>query len=133
MKSKAERALERTSKHAILATVDCEDSYANPHNFSLLGFSRLDAIPNDHLYQVENICSGMPEVEKHVTCKLCLLVKCGMEKRACIAEVGAVLFLVPLLSSEDSKTQENVVTTLLNLSIDHNKKAMIMDTPDYDF
>ncbi|KAL5202845.1 hypothetical protein ABZP36_013797 [Zizania latifolia] len=54
------------------------------------------------------------------------LARSGNDTRAFIGEGGAVPLLVPLLRSEDTATQLNAVTALLNLSIlDANKKRIM--------
>eukprot|EP01018_Ginkgo_biloba_P015197 Gb_29276 [translate_table: standard] len=87
----------------------------------------LEATKMTAAFLVENLCTGSPEVKKQVAYELRLLAKCGMDNRACIAEAGAIPLLVPLLSSDDPKSQENAVTALLNLSIHENNKTKIME------
>uniref|UniRef100_A0A0D6QWD0 RING-type E3 ubiquitin transferase n=1 Tax=Araucaria cunninghamii TaxID=56994 RepID=A0A0D6QWD0_ARACU len=89
----------------------------------------LEATKMTAAFLVEKLTTGTAEVKKQVAYELRLLAKCGMDNRACIAEAGAIPLLVPLLASEDAKTQENAVTALLNLSIFHNNKALIMEAP----
>lgn len=48
------------------------------------------------------------------------------DNRILIAEAGAIPFLVNLLTSEDVLTQENAVTSILNLSIYENNKGLVM-------
>eukprot|EP01018_Ginkgo_biloba_P011668 Gb_10871 [translate_table: standard] len=79
-------------------------------------------------FLVEKLSTGSPEVKKQVAYELRLLAKCGMDNRACIAEAGAIPLLLPLLWSEDPKSQENAVTALLNLSIYENNKVKIMES-----
>ncbi|XP_042487146.1 U-box domain-containing protein 10-like [Macadamia integrifolia] len=54
------------------------------------------------------------------------LSKRSTENRILIAEAGAIPLLVNLLTTEDVRTQENVVTSILNLSIYENNKPLIM-------
>ncbi|KAL2494004.1 U-box domain-containing protein 17 [Forsythia ovata] len=49
------------------------------------------------------------------------------EKRACIAEAGAIPQLKTLLTYHDAIAQENSVTALLNLSIYDKNKIQIMN------
>lgn len=90
----------------------------------------LEATKMTAAFLVGKLSTGTPEVQKQVAYELRLLAKCGMDNRACIAEAGAISQLVPLLSSEDPKTQENAVTALLNLSIYENNKAVIVEAAD---
>jgi len=71
--------------------------------------------------------SKSPETQNQAAYELRLLAKCGMDNRVCIANAGAIPLLVPLLLSKDSKTQENAVTALLNLSICESLKIPIME------
>ncbi|KAA8532584.1 hypothetical protein F0562_032600 [Nyssa sinensis] len=54
------------------------------------------------------------------------LSKRSTDNRILIAEAGAIPVLVNLLTTEDSLTQENAVTSILNLSIHENSKGLIM-------
>lgn len=54
------------------------------------------------------------------------LSKRSTDNRILIAEAGAIPTLVNLLTSEDVLTQENAVTSILNLSIFDNNKGLIM-------
>ncbi|XP_054810526.1 U-box domain-containing protein 11-like [Prosopis cineraria] len=54
------------------------------------------------------------------------LSKRSTDNRILIAEAGAIPVLVNLLTSEDVLTQENAVTSILNLSIYENNKGLIM-------
>ncbi|KAF7827691.1 U-box domain-containing protein 11 [Senna tora] len=54
------------------------------------------------------------------------LSKRSTDNRILIAEAGAIPVLVNLLTSEDLLTQENAVTSILNLSIYENNKGLIM-------
>ncbi|KEH30893.1 armadillo/beta-catenin repeat protein [Medicago truncatula] len=54
------------------------------------------------------------------------LSKRSTDNRILIAEAGAIPVLVSLLTSEDVMTQENAVTSILNLSIYENNKGLIM-------
>lgn len=75
---------------------------------------------------IEKLATGNAHVQKQVARELRLLSKAGADNRICIAEAGGIPLLLPLLSSEDAKTQEHAVTTLLNLSIiEDNKKDIV--------
>lgn len=54
------------------------------------------------------------------------LSKRSTDNRILIAEAGAIPHLVHLLTTEDEITQENAVTSILNLSIYDNNKGLIM-------
>lgn len=54
------------------------------------------------------------------------LSKRSTDNRILIAEAGAIPVLVNLLTIEDGLTQENAVTSILNLSIYENNKGLIM-------
>ncbi len=77
-------------------------------------------------FLVGKLVTGSPEAQKQAAYELRLLAKCSMDNRMCIADAGAIPLLVSLLSSKDSKTQENAVTALLNLSIFDKNKMLIM-------
>lgn len=89
----------------------------------------LEAVKMTASFLVGKLATGSSEVQKQAACELRLLSKCGMENRRCVAEAGAIPFLLPLLSSADSKAQENAVTAILNLSIYSNNKTLIMAAP----
>ncbi|XP_057862242.2 U-box domain-containing protein 4 [Cryptomeria japonica] len=74
---------------------------------------------------VEDLQSDSFEIQREAAGELRLLAKYNMENRITIANCGATRHLVRLLSSLDSKTQENAVTALLNLSINDNNKTEI--------
>lgn len=86
----------------------------------------LEAVKLTASFLVGKLATGSSEVQKQAACELRLLSKCGMENRRLVAEAGAIPFLLPLVSSADSKAQENAVTALLNLSIYDNNKTLIM-------
>lgn len=54
------------------------------------------------------------------------LSKRSTDNRILIAEAGAIPVLVNLLTTDDILTQENAVTSILNLSIYENNKGLIM-------
>lgn len=92
----------------------------------------LEATKMTASFLVGKLATGSPEVQKQVAFELRLLAKCGTDNRMCIAEAGAIPWLVTLLSSKDPKTQENAVTALLNLSIYDNNKALIINANALD-
>ncbi|KAK9750358.1 hypothetical protein RND81_02G190700 [Saponaria officinalis] len=67
---------------------------------------------------VEDRRAGVTEIR--------ILSKRSTDNRILIAEAGAIPFLVGLLTSDDITTQENAVTSILNLSIYENNKELIM-------
>ncbi|KAE8695380.1 U-box domain-containing protein 4 [Hibiscus syriacus] len=74
---------------------------------------------------VEDLKSTSVDTQREATGELRLLAKHNMDNRIIIANCGAITLLVDLLCSPDTKTQENAVTALLNLSINDNNKAAI--------
>lgn len=88
--------------------------------------SARDAVKMTAEFLVGKLAMGSPQIQRQAAYELRLLAKTGMDNRRIIAEAGAIPFLVTLLSSHDSRTQENAVTALLNLSIFDNNKILIM-------
>ncbi|MBA0832546.1 hypothetical protein Goarm_016934, partial [Gossypium armourianum] len=74
---------------------------------------------------VEDLKSTSVDTQREATAQLRLLAKHNMDNRIIIANCGAISMLVNLLRSPDTKTQENAVTALLNLSINDNNKTAI--------
>ncbi|KAK9012119.1 hypothetical protein V6N11_040188 [Hibiscus sabdariffa] len=75
---------------------------------------------------VDALKSTSVDAQREATAQLRLLAKQNRDNRIKIASCGAISLLVDLLYSPDTKTQENAVTSLLNLSnIDSNKIAII--------
>ncbi|KAJ7554774.1 hypothetical protein O6H91_05G008600 [Diphasiastrum complanatum] len=97
-----------------------------PADQSFCSAESIEATKNTAAFLVGKLATGSPEIQRQVAYELRLLAKTGMDNRKCIAEVGAIPFLVPLLSSKDAKAQEHAVTALLNLSIFDNNKTLIM-------
>ncbi|EFJ37619.1 hypothetical protein SELMODRAFT_75609 [Selaginella moellendorffii] len=77
-------------------------------------------------FLVGKLAMGPPDIQRQAAYELRLLAKIGMENRRCIAEAGAIPFLVSLLLSRDASAQENAITALLNLSIFDSNKSLIM-------
>ncbi|RWR81213.1 U-box domain-containing protein 16 [Cinnamomum micranthum f. kanehirae] len=71
--------------------------------------------------------SPSTEAANRVVHKLRVIAKIGADNQACVAEVGAIPWLIPLLDSNDPHLQINTVTTVLNLSILEGNKRRIMD------
>ncbi|RWR81215.1 U-box domain-containing protein 16-like protein [Cinnamomum micranthum f. kanehirae] len=71
--------------------------------------------------------SPSTEAANRVVHELRVMAKTGAANRACVAEVGAIPWLIPLLGSDDPDLQINAVTTVLNLSILEGNKRRIMD------
>ncbi|CAN8287778.1 unnamed protein product [Cochlearia groenlandica] len=76
---------------------------------------------------VDELKSDSLDVKRQATAEIRLLAKHNMDNRIVIGNSGAIVLLVELLRSEDSPTQENAVTALLNLSINDNNKSAIAD------
>ncbi|KAH9309276.1 hypothetical protein KI387_037187 [Taxus chinensis] len=93
----------------------------------------IEAIKMTAAFLVGKLATGSPDIQRQAAFELRLLAKSGMENRRCIAEAGAIPFLVSLLQSKDARTQENAVTALLNLSIYDNNRTLIMAAGALDF
>ncbi|KAM3190394.1 hypothetical protein ACQJBY_068508 [Aegilops geniculata] len=74
---------------------------------------------------VEALSSIHPEVQRKAAKKIRMLSKESPENRALIVGNGGIPALIGLLAYPDKKVQENTVTSLLNLSIDHGNKLLI--------
>lgn len=74
------------------------------------------------------LTSGNPEDQRSAAGEIRLLAKRNADNRVAIAEAGAILPLVGLLSTPDSRTQEHAVTALLNLSICEENKGSIVSS-----
>ncbi|XP_059644696.1 U-box domain-containing protein 4 isoform X2 [Cornus florida] len=74
---------------------------------------------------VDDLKSTSSDAQRNATAELRLLAKHNMDNRIVIASCGAINLLVELLSSPDTRIQENAVTALLNLSINDNNKTAI--------
>nr|XP_043631565.1 U-box domain-containing protein 10-like [Erigeron canadensis] len=75
---------------------------------------------------VRNLSSPSLELRRSALTEIRSLSKRSTDNRIMLAEVGAIPILVSLLTSEDIITQENAVTSILNLSIYENNKGLIM-------
>ncbi|KAF6166191.1 hypothetical protein GIB67_023901 [Kingdonia uniflora] len=81
---------------------------------------------------VEDLQNSSVDIQRDATAGLRLLAKHNMDNRIIISNCGAINLLVGLLHSPDTKTQENAVTALLNLSINDNNKAAIASADAID-
>ncbi|KAL5721981.1 hypothetical protein ACHQM5_005556 [Ranunculus cassubicifolius] len=75
---------------------------------------------------VHKLSSRCVEERRNAATEIRSLSKRSTDNRILIAEAGAIPILVNLLTSEDLRTQENVVTSILNLSIYENNKSLII-------
>lgn len=75
---------------------------------------------------VRNLSSRSIEERRAAVSEIRSLSKRSTDNRILLAEAGAIPILVGLLTSEDNVTQENAVTSILNLSIYENNKGLIM-------
>ncbi|KVI05417.1 U-box domain-containing protein 11-like [Cynara cardunculus var. scolymus] len=75
---------------------------------------------------VRNLSSRSIEERRAAVSEIRSLSKRSTDNRILLAEAGAIPILVSLLTSEDNVTQENAVTSILNLSIYENNKGLIM-------
>lgn len=76
---------------------------------------------------LDKIQSDNVEDMKRAVVELRLLSKWDMNNRVVIGEAGGIPLVVALVTSADSKVQENAVTSLLNLSIFPANRTAIMD------
>ncbi|MCO5576384.1 hypothetical protein L7F22_030194 [Adiantum nelumboides] len=84
-------------------------------------------------FLLRQLPSAAAETQRHIAGELRLLAKCGSDNRKVIADAGAVLLLLPLLSALDVRTQEHAVTAILNLSIFPPNKAVIVEAGAVDY
>ncbi|XP_047313215.1 U-box domain-containing protein 13-like isoform X2 [Impatiens glandulifera] len=77
---------------------------------------------------LRKLSSHSPEDQRSAAGEIRLLAKRNADNRIAIAEAGAIPFLVNLLSTPDSRTQEHAVTALLNLSICEDNKGSIVSS-----
>lgn len=75
---------------------------------------------------VRKLSSRSTEEHRAAAAEIRSLSKRSTDNRVLIAESGAIPLLVKLLTSDDVLTQENAVTSILNLSIYENNKGLIM-------
>ncbi|KAL8241862.1 hypothetical protein R6Q59_012164 [Mikania micrantha] len=75
---------------------------------------------------IQNLLSQSIEERRSALTEIRSLSKRSTDNRILLAEAGAIPILVSLLTSEDNFTQENAVTSILNLSIYENNKGLIM-------
>ncbi|XAR72263.1 Ubiquitin--protein ligase [Bertholletia excelsa] len=75
---------------------------------------------------VRKLSSQSIEEQRGAVAEIRSLSKRSTDNRILIGEAGAIPLLVNLLTSDDDLTQENAVTSILNLSIYENNKGLIM-------
>lgn len=75
---------------------------------------------------VYNLSSHSTEERRKAASEIRSLSKESTNNRKLIAESGAIPILVDLLKSEDTFTQEHVVTSIFKLSIHKNNRELIM-------
>ncbi|EXC06053.1 U-box domain-containing protein 11 [Morus notabilis] len=75
---------------------------------------------------VHKLSSRCIEERRAAATEIRSLSKRSTDNRILIAEAGAIPILVNLLTSDDVLTQENAVTSILNLSIYEDNKGLIM-------
>ena len=75
---------------------------------------------------VRKLSSRSVEERRVAVTEIRSLSKRSTDNRILIAEAGAIPVLVNLLTTDDVVTQENAVTSILNLSIYENNKELIM-------
>ncbi|CAO2041866.1 unnamed protein product, partial [Urochloa humidicola] len=75
---------------------------------------------------MNRLCCGNQDEQRAAACDLRLLARINTNNRICIAEAGAIPWLINLLSSSDPRTQEHAITALLNLSIHDNNTEIVV-------
>ncbi|CAN6248010.1 unnamed protein product [Urochloa humidicola] len=75
---------------------------------------------------MNRLCCGNQDEQRAAACDLRLLARRNTNNRICIAEAGAIPWLINLLSSSDPRTQEHAITALLNLSIHDNNTEIVV-------
>ncbi|VVA33781.1 PREDICTED: U-box domain-containing [Prunus dulcis] len=75
---------------------------------------------------VRKLSSRSTEERRAAATEIRSLSKRSTDNRILLAEAGAIPVLVNLITTEDGLTQENAVTSILNLSIYENNKGLIM-------
>ncbi|XP_074587261.1 U-box domain-containing protein 4-like isoform X1 [Curcuma longa] len=103
-----------------------------PRIISMESRPDLSGVESEVRKLIEGLKSDAVDTVRTATEELRFLAKHNMENRIVIANCGAISLLVGLLHSTDSKTQENAVTALLNLSINDNNKIAIANANAID-
>ncbi|KAL5230259.1 hypothetical protein ABZP36_029035 [Zizania latifolia] len=110
-----------------VAVEGSEPSKPEPTSVVTANKAALEAARMTASFLVKNLSvSFSPGAVNRVVHEIRQLARSGNDTRAFIGEAGAVPLLVPLLHSEDTTTQLNAVTALLNLSILEANKKRIM-------
>ncbi|ESQ51370.1 hypothetical protein EUTSA_v10016364mg [Eutrema salsugineum] len=127
-----------TPNYALRSLIDqwCESNGIEPpkrHNKSSQASSSSSLLPTDEQNKIEQLLrkltSQLPEDQRSATEEIRLLAKQNNHNRVAIAASGAIPLLVNLLTaSDDSRTQEHAVTSILNLSIYQENKGRIVST-----
>ncbi|KAK1420810.1 hypothetical protein QVD17_22687 [Tagetes erecta] len=77
---------------------------------------------------LRKLSSVSPDDQRTAAGEIRLLAKRNADNRVAVAEAGAIPLLTNLLTAPDSRTQEHVVTALLNLSICEDNKGSIVSS-----
>lgn len=77
---------------------------------------------------VSKLRRGSMEEKRAAVQQLRLMAKCDDSCRGFVADFGGIEALLPLLQSADADMQENAITTLLNLSVNHSVRVRITQT-----
>ncbi|XP_076898904.1 U-box domain-containing protein 13-like [Bidens hawaiensis] len=77
---------------------------------------------------LRKLSSASPDDQRTAAGEIRLLAKRNADNRVAVAEAGAIPLLTNLLTAPDSRTQEHVVTALLNLSICEDNKGGIVSS-----
>lgn len=77
---------------------------------------------------LRKLAFGCADAQLQAVAEIRLFSKWDDANRVSLAQAGAIPLLLELLHNADPKIQENAVTALLNLSINPQNKALIVDT-----
>ncbi|EEF36983.1 Spotted leaf protein, putative [Ricinus communis] len=78
-------------------------------------------------FLADKLENGDSEDRNKAAYEIRLLSKASIFNRSCLVEAGAILFLLKLLLSKDSLSQENAIAGLLNLSKHSKSKPVIVE------
>ncbi|CDY31736.1 BnaA04g16720D [Brassica napus] len=111
----------------------CESNGIEPPKPSSSSSSSSFSPPSDEQLKIEallcKLTSQRPEEQRSAAGEIRLLAKQNNHNRVVLAASGAIPLLVSLLmNSDDPRTQEHAVTSILNLSIFQENKGRIIST-----
>ena len=83
-------------------------------------------------FLVNKLVNGSIEEINKAAFEIRVLTKTSIFNRSCLVESGTVPYLLKLLLSKDSNTQENSIAALLNLSKHSKSKGIILENEGLD-